>query len=53
MEIKTKKRRAGGYLNYWERGEREKNSSTEKRWTESDQTELTARPTGTPSVHLH
>lgn len=25
----------------------------EKRWTESDQTELTTRPTGTSSVHLH
>lgn len=28
-------------------------SPREKRWTESDQTELTTRPTGTPSVHLH
>ncbi len=28
-------------------------SPREKRWTESDQTELATRPTGTPSVHLH
>lgn len=25
----------------------------EKRWTETDQMELAARPTGTPSVDLH
>lgn len=25
----------------------------EERWTESDQTGLTTRPTGTPSVHLN
>lgn len=28
-------------------------SPREKRWTESDQTELQARPTETPCVHLN
>ena len=36
-----------------QREEGDEASPGEKRWTESDQTELTTRPTGTLSVHLN